>query len=79
MCIYREDVYLQAEQWQDKNPTTPGSQHPTGLAQVIIAKHRNGPTGTVTIRFVPETASFQDLLLRSDTSNLENDPLGPVN
>ena len=79
MFIYREDVYLQAEQWQDKNPTAPGSQHPTGLAQVIIAKHRNGPTGTVTIRFVPETASFQDLLLRSDTSHLENDPLGPVN
>ncbi|MFL2647051.1 MAG: replicative DNA helicase [Dehalococcoidia bacterium] len=79
MFIYREDVYLQAEQWQDKNPTAPGSQHPTGLAQVIVAKHRNGPTGTVTIRFVPETASFQDLLLRSDTSHLENDPLGPVN
>jgi replicative DNA helicase len=67
MFIYREDVYLTAEQWQDQNPGAPGGQHPTGLAQIIIAKHRNGPTDTVTVRFVNHTASFQDLVLREQT------------
>ncbi len=67
MFVYREDVYLTAEQWQDQNPTAPGGQHPTGLAQIIIAKHRNGPTDTVTVRFVNHTASFQDLVLREQT------------
>lgn len=66
MFIYREDMYTQAEDWQDQNPGEPGGAHPTGLAQIIIAKHRNGPTGTITVRWVPETASFQDLLLRSE-------------
>ncbi|MEE8337949.1 MAG: replicative DNA helicase [Dehalococcoidia bacterium] len=64
MFIYREDVYLTAEQWQDQNPDAPGGQHPTGLAQIIIAKHRNGPTDTITVRFQNRTASFQDLVLR---------------
>ncbi|MDE2695944.1 MAG: hypothetical protein OXH97_05440 [Chloroflexota bacterium] len=30
----------------------------------MVAKHRNGPTGTVTVRFRDRTASFQDLVLR---------------
>ena len=62
--IYREDVYQKPEDWQDANPDQPGGQHPTGIAQLIIAKHRNGPTGTVSVRFVNSTASFQDLILR---------------
>ncbi len=66
MFIYREDVYLQAEDWQAQHPDQPGGAHPSGLAQVIIAKHRNGPTGTITTRFVDRTASFQDLLLRQE-------------
>lgn len=66
MFIYREDMYTQAEDWQDQNPGQPGGANPSGLAQIIIAKHRNGPTGTITVRWVPETASFQDLLLRSE-------------
>ncbi len=75
MFIYREDVYLQAEAWQDRHPGESGGQHPTGLAQIIVAKHRNGPTGTVTVRFVPETASFQDLLLRPEPYQ-GDDPFG---
>ncbi len=64
MFIYREDVYMTAEQWQDQNPDAPGGQHPTGLAQIIIAKHRNGPTDTITVRWRDHVASFQDLVLR---------------
>ena len=64
MFIYREDVYRTPEQWQDEHPGEAGGQHPTGLAQLIVAKHRNGPTGTVSVRFLDRTASFQDLVLR---------------
>jgi replicative DNA helicase len=66
MFIYREDVYMRPQEWQDQHPGEPGGAHPTGLAQIILAKHRNGPTGTVTVRFVDRTASFQDLLLRPE-------------
>ena len=64
MFIYREDVYQTAEQWQDQNPTEPGGQHPTGLAQLIIAKHRNGPTDTISVRWRAQLATFEDLVLR---------------
>ena len=66
MFIYREDVYVKPDEWQRQNPEAPGGQHPAGLAQIIVAKHRNGPTGTVSVRFVDRTASFQDLLLRME-------------
>ena len=72
MFIYREDVYFTAEQWQDQHPDAPGGQHPSGLAQIIIAKHRNGPTDTVSVRFLDRTASFQDLVLR-EPSELERE------
>ncbi|MGE3856417.1 MAG: replicative DNA helicase [Dehalococcoidia bacterium] len=66
MFIYREDMYATPEEWQGQHPDEPGGAHPKGLAQIIVAKHRNGPTGTVTVRFVNRTASFQDLLLRPE-------------
>ena len=64
MFIYREDVYLSPQEWQEQHPDEPGNQHPSGLAQIIVAKHRNGPTDTVSVRFRDRTASFQDLVLR---------------
>lgn len=66
MFIYREDMYTQADDWQEQNPSEPGGSHPTGLAQILLAKHRNGPTGVVSVRWNPELASFQDLLLRPE-------------
>lgn len=66
MFIYREDVYMKPEEWQRQNPEAPGGQHPSGLAQIIVAKHRNGPMGSVSVRFVDRVASFQDLLLRME-------------
>lgn len=48
MFIDREETY---------NPDTTRK----GIAEIIIAKHRNGPTGDVEIAFVKELASFKNL------------------
>ncbi|HEY4563570.1 MAG TPA: DnaB-like helicase C-terminal domain-containing protein, partial [Thermoanaerobaculia bacterium] len=46
--IYRDEVYNQTEENK-------------GLAELIIAKHRNGETGTVDLVFLGETTSFRNL------------------
>lgn len=48
--IYRDEIY-------DKRPDNPNR----GLAEVEIAKHRNGPTGTVRLQFSAPTQTFRDL------------------
>jgi replicative DNA helicase len=55
MFIYREDVY---------DPDTDKK----GIAEVIVAKHRNGPTDTVHLRFFNRTARFADLELYREPS-----------
>jgi len=49
MFIYRDEVY---------NPNT----ERRGLADIILAKHRNGPTGVFSLRFEPQTTRFRDLM-----------------
>ena len=46
--VYRDEIY---------NPTDENK----GLAELIIAKHRNGETGTVELVFLGETTSFRNL------------------
>ncbi|HEY9664987.1 MAG TPA: replicative DNA helicase, partial [Allocoleopsis sp.] len=48
MMLYREEYY---------DPDTPDR----GLAEVIIAKHRNGPVGTVKLLFDPQFTQFRNL------------------
>ena len=62
--IYREDVYVRKEDWELAHPE--GNPYPAGDAQIIIAKHRNGPTGTIHLRFRQKLARFEDLLLRDE-------------
>ncbi|MDO8516406.1 MAG: replicative DNA helicase [bacterium] len=50
MFIYRKD--------RDKQDVPPEEQN---IAQVIIAKHRNGPLATVDFRFDPEFTTFKPL------------------
>jgi replicative DNA helicase len=50
MFIYRDEVY---------DPDTDKK----GIAEIIVAKHRNGPTDTVHLRFFDRTARFADLEL----------------
>ncbi len=58
MMLYREDYY-------DRD--TPEIK---GLAEVIIGKHRNGPTGAVKLRWRPEYGLFDN--------NIEATPNGPA-
>ena len=48
--IYRDDVYNKAED----NPNI-------GVAEIIIGKQRNGPTGTVKLTFIKEFTMFENL------------------
>jgi replicative DNA helicase len=64
LFIYREDVYVDADQWQAMHPDRP---YPEGIAQVIVAKHRNGPTGNVHLRFRERLTRFEDLMVLEPT------------
>ena len=64
LFIYREDVYMRKEEWERQHPDRPADTYPAGIAQFIIAKHRNGPTGVLSFRFRDKIARFEDLLVR---------------
>ncbi len=64
--LSREDMYVSPEQWAEQHPELPASAYPKGVAQVHVAKHRNGPTGTVELRFRDRFARFEDWVLRPD-------------
>jgi len=53
--IYRDEVYNKAEDNPEK-----------GMAEVIIAKQRNGPIGTVKLAFLEKFTSFENLARRDD-------------
>jgi replicative DNA helicase len=53
IMLYREEYY---------SPDT----IERGIAEVIIAKHRNGPTGTVKLLFQPELTKFLNMQRRQD-------------
>ena len=48
--IYRDDVYNKSEDNPEK-----------GIAEIDIAKHRNGATGVIKVRFDARTQEFQNL------------------
>lgn len=50
MFIYREEKY---DETSDKK----------GIAEIMVAKHRNGPVGSINLRFFEQTARFADLEL----------------
>ena len=56
--IYREDMYVTEDEWNLRHPREP---YPKDVAQIIIAKHRNGPTGTVDLRFRKSLTRFEDM------------------
>jgi replicative DNA helicase len=60
LFIYREDLYVRREDWEALHPDRINDPYPQGKAQIIVAKHRNGPTGAVEVRFRSEISKFED-------------------
>jgi replicative DNA helicase len=59
MFIYRDEYYYKTEEeWILAHPDR---EYPREEADVIIAKHRNGPTGRVKLRFRHNLARFESL------------------
>lgn len=59
MFLYRDDVYNEATEFPNQ-------------ADVIVAKHRNGPTGTISLYFEKSLTKFMDASVhRVDLSDLE--------
>ncbi|WP_456465233.1 replicative DNA helicase [Desulfurobacterium sp.] len=67
MFIHRPEVYK-------KDP--PPEER--GIAEIIIAKQRNGPTGMITLSFIKDLTRFENLketeLIKSEEENLEEEP-----
>jgi replicative DNA helicase len=58
--ISRDEMYFTEDEWK-KTHDIEAEPYPRGIADVIVAKHRNGPTGEVKLHFVSKTAKFDDL------------------
>ncbi len=56
MFIYREDMYTKPEDLDEE----------TGVAELIIGKQRNGPTGSVRLAFIEQWTKFENLAYESE-------------
>ncbi len=66
--IHRPEVYYPSpEEWY-KDHDIEKEPYPKGIADIIIAKHRNGPTGTVKLRFIARTAKFDNLEVEASST-----------
>ena len=58
MFIHRDDIYYTEEEWDQHFP---GRPYPKNVADIIVAKHRNGPTGNVKLIFRDNLVRFDSL------------------
>ena len=58
LFIHREDVYTTEEEWTQMHP---GQEYPRNIAEIIIAKHRKGPTGSVQLQFIDNLVRFESI------------------
>lgn len=58
MFLYRDDYYH------------PEDTDSAGIAELAVAKHRNGPTGVIKLAFVKRLAKFMDLASQSDIARV---------
>ena len=56
--IYREDKNVSRDEWEKRRPSDP---YPVNVAELIVAKHRNGPTGSVHLYFRDDVVRFESM------------------
>ena len=58
MFIYRDEYYYATrEEWEREHP----DENYPPPAELIVAKHRNGPIGEIKLRFKPSLAKFENI------------------
>jgi len=62
MFVYRPEIYLTNDERLEEQHKS-SEETKIGKAQIIVAKQRNGPTGTIDLAFVGEFARFENLAL----------------
>jgi replicative DNA helicase len=63
MMLHREEYYHRADpEWRDANPDK------VGVAELIVAKQRNGPTGTVELTWDGDSTAFRSISRASPPS-----------
>lgn len=63
LLLYRDDYYNRGEGEDDDDGGNfePQSNDENGEIEIIIAKQRNGPTGTVKLHFMKQYNKFTDI------------------
>ena len=64
LFVYRDDMYFSTEDWS-KVHDVEKEPYPRGIADIIIAKHRNGPLGQLKLRFISRIAKFANVEVES--------------
>ena len=62
--IYREDKNVSRDEWEKRRPSDP---YPANVAELIVAKHRNGPTRSVHLYFRDDVVRFESMTRTGDT------------
>ena len=73
MFIHREELYTPEEQWDALGKVDMRGNpipYPAGVAEIIVAKHRNGPVGSLWLRFNGRLARFEDLPINVDAEGV---------
>ncbi|MBI4312351.1 MAG: replicative DNA helicase [Chloroflexi bacterium] len=60
--IFREDALFSEEEWERANPSQP---YPKNVAEIIVAKHRNGPLGNRNLFFREQFSRFENFASRT--------------
>lgn len=68
--LYREEYYLQNSVDEDTGEDVVIPPDIKGVAEVIVAKQRNGPVGKIRLSFQAERAAFANLSYRDRTSDV---------
>jgi replicative DNA helicase len=58
--IYRDDMVFTEEEWE-REPSHGGLPYPRNIAEIIFAKHRNGPVGSINLYFRDQFSRFENL------------------
>ncbi len=74
--VYRAELYLSKDEKTQQSYASP-RETKLGKAEIIVAKQRNGPVGTVDLAFLSEFARFENLEITQQYLPSDTTPVDP--